>query len=129
MYRYNQFSLVLFALIKGNSSKIEELKEIGLKTLVYRHSLKEYTKNFQKCFVAEPNKFTERQKGLAWCWIACFQGLFKYHGINLSQEYISKKIFKTDPEYFEIQRNKSLHCINCDMIKDVSDAINYISAK
>ena len=39
--------LVLFALIKGNSSKIEELKEIGLKTLVYRHSLKEYTKNFQ----------------------------------------------------------------------------------
>lgn len=59
-------------------------------------------------FYMTPNKFTKKQEGLAWCWLACLQGLYRYNDIEISQEDIYKAIFHENPSRFNVTRGEYL---------------------
>lgn len=84
--------------------------EIGLKTVTYKLLVDQYRENFLQTFSdTTGNQYTKKQEGITWCWLACIQGLLKYHKIDLSQEDMFKMIFKTNPKYFEVERREPLY--------------------
>ncbi len=77
----------------------------------YQKKVDEYKNWFSKNFTRDLTecKITSRQEGAMWCWLACLQGLLRYHNINYSQEDLLKQIYFTlfiSP--FESGRNQGL---------------------
>lgn len=77
---------------------------IGLATIKSELNTRAVAHIQSKKLDTKPNKYTRKQEGIAWCWLACLQGIYKYNNVEVSQEDIFKKIFKVSPKYFEVQR-------------------------
>lgn len=62
--------------------------------LNYKEDIYDLSQDFSKRYAGKLTdcKITQRQEGQMWCWLACLQGLLKYHGINKSQKEILKGI-------------------------------------
>ncbi len=81
---------------------------VGTLSLLSRYSEKIYEDLLKQKFCTTPNKFTKKQEGIRWCWIACLQGIYKYNGFEISQENIYKAIFNKAPSYFSVKRAQGL---------------------
>lgn len=71
------------------SAGLKFYDEFKYKKQIYKSSQnfsKRYGKTLTDC------EITKKQEGKMWCWLACLQGLLKYHGINKSQKEIFEKI-------------------------------------
>lgn len=86
---------------------------------------KVYMNSFNKVFDnVSTNKYTSKQEGVGWCWIACIQGMFKNLGINVSQKEIFNKIYGTNPSLFKALR---LNCMPAGSLsKKTVNSINNI---
>lgn len=79
--------------------------------LQYRNEIGRLSKDFSEHFKnsATTCKLTKRQEGRMWCWLACLQGLLRYHNIEKSQKEIFKGISKSwFVSEFEHNRNAGL---------------------
>lgn len=71
-----------------------------------------HVKNIEKVYVGKlkekfnvtPNVFTKKQEGLMWCWIACLEGMYKFSGVEISQEDIVRALYHKEPSYFNLLR-------------------------
>lgn len=83
--------------------------------LKYRREIDSLSESFSERFKenAITCRLTKRQEGRMWCWLACLQGLLRYHNINKSQQEIfvgvSNSWFVPN---FEHNRNSGLSIYN-----------------
>ena len=98
---------------------------IGTFNLRLRSCEKIYEDLLKQKFCITPNRFTKKQEGIGWCWIACLQGIYKYNGFEISQENIYKAIYHKNPSYFSAKRNQGLPI--GILFKSITGAINSIN--
>ncbi len=70
-----------------------------------RQMKKEYDRQIRE-FNAVKSNDIELQKGINWCWLACYQELFKLKGVKIKQEDLYKKLFDKNPWFFKSLRKQ-----------------------
>ena len=86
-----------------------------------------------KHFKLENNKYTPQQRGLAWCWLACLEGIYRSHGKeNITQEYIHKQLGMKDLYFYILRFNaqplgEALKIIR-DKINECSKDFKFVTA-